>query len=187
VPVLLISPLSPSTRDFVDVSVGDGAVVDHHPQVALDFAQDSNREPQPLALLLVGGLALAPGFHVPALELGEGLGHDGVLEQLLGLHPLAGVDVRVALAQARSPDLGLFFMARFKSLPPLSALLNSLATFIGTPTFLAKSLECEAAAIRRACLADLLGITIPLMFNYFFNCNFPKSRTKISSPIDVPS
>jgi hypothetical protein len=26
------------------------------------------------------------------------------------------------------------------------------------PTFLANSLECEAAAMRRACLADLLGI-----------------------------
>ena len=31
---------------------------------------------------------------------------------------------------------------------------------IGTPTFLANSLECEAAAIRRACLADLLGIIL---------------------------
>lgn len=51
-----------------------------------------------------------------------------------------------------------FFMAFFKSLPPLSALLNSLATFIGMPTFLANSLECAAAAMRRACFADLLGI-----------------------------
>jgi len=31
---------------------------------------------------------------------------------------------------------------------------------MGMPTFSAKSLECEAAAMRRACLADLLGMII---------------------------
>src|SRR5882762_9187156 len=43
---------------------------------------------------------------------------------------------------------------------PLSARLNSLATFCGMPTRLANLGLCAAAAIVRACLADLLGIGI---------------------------
>src|SRR5215813_14543550 len=39
-----------------------------------------------------------------------------------------------------------------------SAWLNSLATVCGTPTRFAKAGLCAAAAIRRACFGDLLGM-----------------------------
>jgi hypothetical protein len=39
--------------------------------------------------------------------------------------------------------------------------LNSLATDMGTPTFLANAGECAAAAIILRCLGDLLGTGFP--------------------------
>jgi hypothetical protein len=39
--------------------------------------------------------------------------------------------------------------------------LNFLATFMGTPTFLAKEREWAAAAMRRRWAGDLLGIRNP--------------------------
>src|SRR5690348_3919329 len=49
-----------------------------------------------------------------------------------------------------------FFMALLSSFPPLSAWLNSFPTLRGTPPY--PPLVCAAAAIRRACAGDLLGI-----------------------------
>src|SRR6266404_2893340 len=46
---------------------------------------------------------------------------------------------------------------------PVSARLNSLATLVGMPTFLAKAGLWAAAAIVRACLGDLLGIRLLLI------------------------
>lgn len=42
---------------------------------------------------------------------------------------------------------------------PLSAELNSLATDVEIPAFLAKDGLWAAAAMKRACLADLLGMS----------------------------
>src|SRR6266403_1943136 len=46
---------------------------------------------------------------------------------------------------------------------PVSARLNSLATLVGIPAFLANAGLCAAAAIVRACFADLLGIGLLLV------------------------
>ncbi len=104
-----------------------------------------------------GARAMARG----ASEMGQMYGEEAANSFAAGVqnirNPFAAFDA--GFAQARRPPLGFFFMAFFKSLPPLSALLNSLATFIGTPTFLAKAGSCAAAAMRRACFADLLGIS----------------------------
>lgn len=50
---------------------------------------------------------------------------------------------------------------------PLSAALNSFATFGGIPIFFAKPGSCAAAAMVRACAGDLLGIEDSLCVDAF--------------------
>ena len=50
---------------------------------------------------------------------------------------------------------------------PLSALLNSLATLIGTPFRFAIEGLCASMAMKRACAGDLLGIDLPLVNRLF--------------------
>lgn len=55
-------------------------------------------------------------------------------------------------------------IACFKSELPLSALLKSVATDCGMPTFFANAGLCAAAAIIRACDFDLLGMIVRLHY-----------------------
>src|SRR6266436_911771 len=64
----------------------------------------------------------------------------------------------LGLGQAGSPFHFPFFGAGRMVPLPVSARLNSFATFVGIPTFLAKLGLWAAAAMVRACLGDLLGI-----------------------------
>ena len=54
---------------------------------------------------------------------------------------------------------GIFRIAAASFLP-LSAWLKSLATLCGMPTRWAKAGSCAAAAMKRRCLSEVLGITL---------------------------
>ena len=65
-------------------------------------------------------------------------------------------------------------------LTPLSALLNSLATLVGTPTFFANLELCAAAAIKCSCDCDLLGILANFLASFIFVWHFFSTRWGIS-------
>ena len=67
------------------------------------------------------------------------------------------VDQRQGRRVLRWPPPAHYFFRRLRR--RLSARWNSLATFCEMPAFLAKDLEWAAAAIKRRCFLDLLGIS----------------------------